>query len=276
MGPLHCRGRWRGKLTVRPFLVLLLPALLLLNVSCSGDVPESPPAVLPTAEATRAAPPPAAGSFLTGEGRALRQAREQHSALIASMPPTPGPTSTPTAPERSAAASVRVREHPEGIPVPPRVGEDWFDPALGLEFYRDSGGDWTPRRVREDHSHRDLFYYDDYPDSVANFSDGSIYRLLAREMVFEAAAAMPLLGDPTPAMVGAFSKEMGWELRDSPEPAVNVWTTFTVRREGQFHSYAVGGVMLMGALSLELEDGRVLEYVVPGHWVGPVVVERLR
>ena len=155
------------------------------------------------------------------------------------------------------------------------MGEDWFDPSLGLDFYRDSGGDWTAEWVRENHSHRDLFYYADYPESLANFADGSIYRLLAREMLFEAVSVLPFLGEPTPAMMDTFSRDLGWELRDSPRPVVNLWTTFTVRREGQFYTYAVGGVMLMGVFSSGENEDDLMEYVTPGEWIGQVVVERL-
>ena len=233
---------------------------------------------LPTA-AARAAP----AGLLTleaWEARELRRIRDEHAALIASIPPTPEPTPTLTAAGRSVLVSARVRQHPKGVPVPLPVGEDWFDPSLGLDFYRDSGGDWTAREVRENHSHRDLFYYVDYPESVANFADRSIHGPLARELVFEAVAALPLLGQPTPAMIDAFSRDLGWELRDSPRPAVNLWTTFTVRREGQFYVYAVGGVMLMGVSSSGEKDGEnednLVEYVTPGRWIGPVVVERLK
>ena len=231
---------------------------------------------LPTVAPARVAP----GGLLTREALELRRIRDEHAALIASIPPTPEPTPTLTAAGRSALVSARVRQHPRGVPVPLPVGEDWFDPSLGLDFYRDSGGDWTARQVRENHSHRDLFYYVDYPEFVANFADGSIYKPLAREMVFEAVSALPLLGQPTPAMIDAFSRDLGWELRDSPRPAVNLWTTFTVRREGQLYVYAVGGVMVMGVSSSGEKDGEneddLMEYVTPGRWIGPVVVERLK
>ena len=93
--------------------------------------------------------------------------------------------------------------------------------------------------------------------------------------MFESVRLLPLLGEPTPAMVNSFSRKLGWELRDSPEPVINLWTSFTVRREGGFHTYAVGGVMLMGVSSSG--DGETLmEYVTLGTWRGPVVVERLR
>ena len=172
-------------------------------------------------------------------------------------------------------ASAEIIAHPDGIPSSPSVDEDWFNPDLGITFYRDSGGDWTGRRVRETHSHRNLFFYSDYPSTIQNFADGSIYDSLAREMVFEAVRMLPVLGEPTPAMVTLFKNKLGWELRDSVRPVVNVWTTFVLREEGEMHRYSVGGVMLMGVGSAGEGEARV-EYVAPGRWLGPVVVERLR
>ena len=146
----------------------------------------------------------------------------------------------------------------------------------GLTFYRSAGGDWTARRVRETHTHRNLFFYGDYPEGIENFSDRSIYRSLAREMVFEATRVLPLLGEPTPAMVDAFEKHLGWELRDSSRPVVNLWTTFIVSEKGEHHVYSVGGVMLMGVGSSGGGEGEErLEYVSPGRWLGPVIAERL-
>ena len=107
------------------------------------------------------------------------------------------------------------------------------------------------------------------------FHDRSIYQHLAREMVFEAVDTLPLLEEPTPAMILQFAIELGWELRESPEPVVNLWTTFLIHREGTLHEYAVGGVMRMGVSSLG-EGDELVEYVTPGAWLGPVVVERLR
>ena len=158
---------------------------------------------------------------------------------------------------------VKIVDHPQGVPVPPSVNEDWFNPELGLIFYRDSGGDWTARRVRESHTHRNLFFYSAYPESVPNFADGSIYRALAQEMVFEAVRVPPLLGEPTPAMVVLFARSMGWELTDSLDPVVNLWTTFVVSESGEQHSYVVGGVMLLGVGSTGEGEDR-LEYVTPG------------
>ena len=260
------------------FLLFPCLLLLLLSVSCSiGPAPTPTPVRLSgLAPLEELAGRAASGAIpLSGESVELRRIRDEHAALIASIPDTPEPSPTLTVAERSLVASARVRHYPDGAPVPPRVGEDWFDPGVGLDFYRDSGDDWTSRAVRKSHPHRDLFYFSEYPDSIPNFFDRSIYHYLSRELVFESVFLLPLLGEPTPAMVNSFSRKLGWELRDSPEPVVNLWTTFTVRREGGFHTYAVGGVMLMGVSSSG--DGETLmEYVTPGTWRGPVVVERLR
>ena len=65
-------------------------------------------------------------------------------------------------------------------------------------------------------------------------------------MVFEATRVLPLLGEPTPAMVEIFTKQLGWELRDSSRPVVNLWSTFIISEKGEHHVYSIGGVMLMG------------------------------
>ena len=75
-------------------------------------------------------------------------------------------------------------------------------------------------------------------------------------------------------MVDVFEKRLGWELRDSSRPVVNVWSTFIVSEKGEQHIYSVGGVMLMG-VGFVGEDESLLEYVTPGRWLGPVIVERL-
>ena len=41
------------------------------------------------------------------------------------------------------------------------------------------------------------------------------------------------------------------------------------------HTYAVGGVMRLDLVSRPLAGEGYLDYVVPGPFVGPVVVERL-
>ncbi len=109
---------------------------------------------------------------------------------------------------------------------------------------------WPDQLGLRDFSH-------EHSASIPNFSDRSIYRHLSRELAFEAVATLPLLGEPTPGMIDAFSRYLGWELRDSPEPVVNLCTTFNVRREGASHVYAVGGVMRMGVASSGEGDAMV-------------------
>ena len=64
--------------------------------------------------------------------------------LIESIPLTLGVTPTLTVVERKVVADVKIIAHPDGIPVRPSVDENWFNPNLGLTFYRSSGG--TGRR----------------------------------------------------------------------------------------------------------------------------------
>jgi hypothetical protein len=259
------------------FRLALVLALFFL-AACSGAGPEAPPALPPPLPALEEdAGALARREALAREAAELRRVAAEHRRLIASIPPSPvpAPSPGPSTAERQEEALARVLAHPEGEPVRPGPGESWFDPRRGLTFYRDSGGDWTPRKVREGHTHRGLFYYGAYPEGVLNFADESIHPALARELAFEAARVLPLLGDPTPAMVRSFAASLGWELRDSAGPVVNLWTRFTVAGDGQRHAFAVGGVMRLGVAELGAGEAR-LEYLTVGEWVGPVVVERLR
>ena len=71
---------------------------------------------------------------LTKQALELRRLRDAHLELIASIPETPGPTAALTALERQEVVVAKIFAHPDGIPVPPRVGENWFNPNLGLTF----------------------------------------------------------------------------------------------------------------------------------------------
>ena len=196
---------------------------------------------------------------LTKQAVELRRVRDEHLRLIESIPPTLGATPTLTMVEKQDVAVARIMDHPDGVPVGPAVDEDWFNPDLGITFYRDSGGDWTARRVRETHSHRNLFFYSDYPGTIANFADGSIHDALAREMVFEATredTAHPGMSRHRPWWI-SLQSSLGWELRDSSgaggEPVVYLCS---LRVDGgACIIYSIGGVMLMGIGSVgEGED----------------------
>ena len=152
--------------------------------------------------------------------------------------------------------------------------EGWFDPDLGIVFFRDQGGNWTDRRVRERNPYAPLFYSDTPPVGVLGFQDGSMLMAISREMVHEATGLLPLLGDPNPDMVRAFRDNMGWEIRGQDRPVVSVWTEFSVRERFSEFRYAVGGVMMMKVHTPGGEDGP--QHLGLGVWLGPVVVERLR
>ena len=211
---------------------------------------------------------------MTKEHEELRRLRQQHKELIESIPAEATVEPTMTLTERQKMAGITVLEHPDGVAVGGPVNEDWFDSGTGLEFYREEGGDWTGRRVRQNHSHRRLFYYTGYPEGVKNFQDGSIARVIGRELAFEAVQMLPLLGEVTPGMVDRLSYGLGWELVDSPGAVVNVWSELEIDLGKEVHRYVVGGVMEMD-VGVIVDDGERLEFVEFGRWVGPVVVERL-
>ena len=213
------------------------------------------------------------GVPLTKQAVELRRVRDEHLSLIESIPPTPGVTPTPTAVERQRVASTEVRLFPDGVPAFLPEDEDWFDPELGLTFFRSSGGDWSDRGFRGSNPYAPLFYRDSHPEGSLNFQDGSILLAIAREMSFEASEVLPVLGDPNPDMVRAFSDNMGWELRNDRMPVINVWTELSVRDRLSNFSYSIGGVMMMRVSTSSPDGIQVLE---PGAWLGPVVVERLR
>ena len=213
---------------------------------------------------------------LTHEAGELRRVAEEHASLMTSIPPTPIMTPTLTVEElrESSYVGVSREEAAAGIEVEvPVVG--WFDQSEGLTFYRENGGDWTARSVRDSHPFARFVYYDGYPSDVASFGDGSLYEEVARNLAFGASEVVNFLGSPTPELVRTFMRELGWELRAGSEPYINVWTTFDFVSEGAMHTYAVGGVMRLDLVSRPLYGGESLDYLVPGPFVGPVVVERL-
>ena len=90
-----------------------------------------------------------------------------------------------------------------------------------------------------------------------------MFLAIARDMAFEASEVLPILGDPNPDMVRAFTDNMGWELRNSESPMINVWTEFIVQERLTTFRYSAGGVM-MGVNTLE-DDG--IQALVPGRWL---------
>ena len=205
----------------------------------------------------------------------LGRVREQHASLIRSIPtptPEPGPSGSS---EVAQEAVSRVVAWSDGFPVPPPADEFWFDPADGLTFLRLDGGDWTSRSLRASHSHRHLFYRSDSPEGIVSFADGSLQRAIASRLAFGAAEFMPILGSPTPQVIELFSRRFGWEIRHADGPVVNVWTVYDFHDGDAVQTFAVGGVMVLQVKTTS-RTGSVVHYLAPGHWLGSVVVERLR
>ena len=214
---------------------------------------------------------------LTHEASERQRIAAEHARLLTSLPPSPGPEPTLTVREDQRSAALLIVDNPGGVPVADGKLEDWFDPELGLEFWQERGGDWTVRDVRASHPYAPLFYYEEYPADVANFADGSMLDGLARELAYGASRVLEELGEPTPRVVHAFGGRLGWELRPGAEPVINVWTTFDFRSSQAVHVYAVGGVLRMEVVSRAAGAGEsaAIQFLRPGVFVGPVVVERL-
>ena len=213
---------------------------------------------------------------LTHEASERRRVAAEHASLLTSIPPTVpvSPTFTLEELQRASYASVDPGLVADGIPAPTPV-EAWFDSKEGLTFYRDSGGDWTPRAVRESNPYARFIYYDDYPQDIPSFASGTVHEEIARNLAFGASDVLPFLGPPTPQVIRTFLRGLGWELRPGESPYINVWTKFTFIVEGAAHVYAVGGVMRLDLVSRASDSGESIDYLVPGPFVGPVVAERL-
>ena len=239
------------------------------------DFPE--PVVLPTEVAATPVFVPA----LTHDASELERVVEEHARLLTSLPPTPGQSPTAVPLEDRVSAALEIANNPSGVPYATPELENWFDPVKGLEFYRPEGGDWSRAGLRADHPYSELFYYEDYPSDVVNFVDESVYEALGRRLALGAADVLPNLGAPSPAVVRVFSRRLGWELRHEALPVINVWSTFEFVEGEVVSVYAVGGVMQMELASRTLSDASseggavVLEYLVPGSFIGPVVVQRV-
>ena len=268
---------------VRLFVVSLALAGLVTGVlfvlNLQGRGPEVPalggPA--PVSVPVEIARTPVIMPALTHDASERQRIAAEHAVLLTSLPPPRGPEPTLTVKEEQRSVGLLIVDNPGGVPVPTRELEGWFDPDLGLGFWRETGGDWTDQDVRASHPYAPLFYYEEYPSDVMNFADGSMRERLARELAYAASEVMEDLGEPTPRVVQAFARRLGWELRRGDEPVINVWTTFEFRSARALHVYAVGGLLRMEVVSRAAGPGESsgVEFLRPGVFVGPVVVERL-
>ena len=273
---------WVFRLVVLALFSAALTSFLLLRYSGSpreeNDDPGQADFVLVPVEVART---PVLVPALTHDASELRRIAEEHASLLTSLPPTPAPTPTLTVAGKQEVAGRIISSNPEGIPHPTPELQNWFDSETGLVFHREEGGDWTSPGVRGSHPLRELFYYEEYPPDIPNFVDESIYVSLARGLALGASEVLPALGDPNPAVITAFIRRLGWQIRDGEHPVINLWTTFEFVSGKATSVYAVGGVMGLELRNRGLDsspgDGPVvtLDYLVPGQFIGPVVVQRL-
>lgn len=213
---------------------------------------------------------------LTRTADERRRMRDDHARLIDRMPGTATPVPTPDADDLEKVAVARVVEAFSDRGYESEAHADWFDPERGLYFFREGRGDWSTSRLRKVNPYSALFYYEEYPHELANFAEGSMQRELAVMLAFEAASLMPVLGSPTPAMVDLIEDKLGWAIRASDGPVINVWSEFDLVSRGVARQrFAVGGVMELGVGRRGRGD-EWYEYLEVGRWIGPVVVERLQ
>ena len=279
-------------------LDFITPKLLLIFALCCGLVllavflfallfrpspPELPPAVVFPEETRIVVPEQVSGTpffapQMTHEASESRRLRDEHAALLTSIPPTPTPGSDdPELLEQAEALDlVALSNSGGGIPIEPDELDNWHDPERGLHFYREERGDWTSVLLRDSHPYRELLYYEFYPAGVVNFHDGSMLPVIGSMLSDEASKLLPDLGSPTSAINQVFSSRLGWELVSPEEPVIAVWTRFDFSSDGLLYEYAIGGV-----LELELrshpqgEDEDPLLYLAPYRFRGPVVLEVL-
>lgn len=214
----------------------------------------------------------AQASLLTKDASELVRLREEHSTLIASSPAgrEVGPTSVEFDPQgRASEVLAGVDSYSERSLAP--------NPLDGVYWYRDSGGDWSPPRMREVNPYGRLFYATGQLPDHPSFYDETIYVDIASRIAGELARVMPVVGEK--AFRLGLDENLGWELASPKEPAIYVWSRFEFQgpEDDRALDYVVGGVLRLGVRDFLDGDGNlVYQYLVPADFVGPVLVERVR
>lgn len=212
---------------------------------------------------------------LTHEAAERSRILAEHQTLIASLPPTREPiplTPSDVATQQAAAAQV-YDSGDRGLAQEPFPGEGWFDPDVGLYFWRENGGDWTTLEARESSPYWEYVEYDGYPPGVPNFADGSMGLSIARKMAFAMADARPEFGSVNQSMIRVLQSRLGWEFRtDAPDKA-NVWSYFTLVEGRYIGEFRIGGVVQFHLKPLPGGAAGAM-YLDLGEFVGSFVVER--
>ena len=208
----------------------------------------------------------------TLEAQDLMRVREEHARMIASIPTaTPVPTESPVS---VASRYLMDGERSDGS------GESLVtDPNLGIWWYRDAGGDWTGRRMREQNPYGRLFYAPEFDNEHDTFINGGFQDSIGQMLVSEAVSLLPELEDRASALIAPVTEKLGWELASDDLPVMRVWSRFSYLGPEDFapREYRVGGVLSFGVADRkEPGTGDVLyQYAVIGDWLGSVLLQQV-
>lgn len=208
----------------------------------------------------------------TLEAQDLLRIREEHAQMIASIPTaTPVPTEPP--------ASVASRYLMDGERSDGDGQSLVTDPKLGIWWYRDAGGDWTGRRLRERNPYGRLFYAPEFDNEHDTFINGGFQDTIGQMLVQEAVSLLPELEDRGSALIAPVTERLGWELASDEVPVMRIWSRFSYLGPEDFEprEYRIGGVLSFGVSDrTESGTGDVLyQYAVIGDWVGPVLLQQV-
>ncbi len=213
--------------------------------------------------------PPTPVDIRTAQAMDLRRLREEHSALIASIPTaTPFPTLAP--------AGVVSGYLLDNVPLPtaePLVTE----PRLGVWWYRHAGGDWTTNRLRDLNPYYPLFYDVHVDRRYATFHNEGLQNEISRLLVDDVVVQLPEIADRASSLIAPLGDRLGWEFVNAEVPVVRVWSRFTYAGPDSLTpiELRVGGVLAFTVADhRDAQTGDVVyQYPLIAGWLGPVLLE---
>ena len=248
--------------------LLVLGALLAVGcASASGPVVDE---VLPTIESV--SDPSEVAGPQTADVRGIApqdlvRVREQHASLISTIPT---PTLFPTRPPEEVASVYLLT----GEDVSDDAMAESFetDPAMGIWWFRKSGGDWTTRRIRETNPYAPLFYSGEYRAEHPSFGDQGMQELIAQRLAEGAELLLPEIRGRGATLVSPLASNLGWEIASGELPVVRVWSHFTYLGplDDGAREYRVGGALAFGVQDyVDPVSGNVIyQYLVMDRFLG--------
>ena len=172
----------------------------------------------------------------------------------------------------------RVRKFGHRSQAASQIGtQSVTDPALGVWWFRESGGDWTTSRMRQVNPYAPLFYSVGHEREHSSFHNGGIQDEIGRMLAVEVVRLLPELRDRGNLLVTPITDRLGWEIVSTDLPVIRVWSHFSYLGPGDATpvNYRLGGVLSFGVSDhLEPESGDVVyQYLVVGDFLGDVVLE---